>query len=205
MKISARNQISGTIVSITPGAVNGTVKVDIGGGNIVTAMLVTEALAKGCISTAMIYTMHQSTLPLMCSLANEEQVERFLKPIARGELFGAFAMSEPGSGNRIWHMDSHAVADVDDFVIDSFKSFCTSAGHADFYLVPTRGHADAGATDLSLFWIGGHVPGIEPKGEWDLYTVLRRIPGAEAFRPPAKACALISQPNESSSPGASTQ
>ncbi|WP_298688307.1 acyl-CoA dehydrogenase family protein [uncultured Sphingomonas sp.] len=138
-----------------------------GGGDVVTAMLVTEALAKGCISTAMIYTMHQSTLPLMCALATEPQVARFLAPIARGELFGAFAMSEPGSGNRIWHMDSHAVADGDDFVIDSFKSFCTSAGHADFYLVPTRGHAEAGAADLSLFWIDADVPGIEPKGEWD--------------------------------------
>lgn len=37
MKLSARNQISGTIVGITPGAVNGSIKVDIGGGNIVTA------------------------------------------------------------------------------------------------------------------------------------------------------------------------
>lgn len=45
MKISARNQISGTIVSITPGAVNGTVKVDIGGGNIVTASITEEAIA----------------------------------------------------------------------------------------------------------------------------------------------------------------
>jgi len=138
-----------------------------GGGDVLTAMLVTEALAKGCISTAMIYTMHQSTLPLMCALADDAQVARFLGPIARGELFGAFAMSEPGSGNRIWHMDSHAAANGNGFVIDSFKSFCTSAGHADFYLVPTRGSAEAGATDLSLFWIDGDTPGIEPKGEWD--------------------------------------
>jgi molybdopterin-binding protein len=34
MKISARNQIAGTVVAITPGAVNGTVKVNIGGGNV---------------------------------------------------------------------------------------------------------------------------------------------------------------------------
>ncbi|WBO22631.1 TOBE domain-containing protein [Sphingomonas abietis] len=45
MKISARNQISGTIVSITPGAVNGTVKIDIGGGNIVTSSITEEAIA----------------------------------------------------------------------------------------------------------------------------------------------------------------
>ncbi len=45
MKISARNQISGTIVSITPGAVNGSIKVDIGGGNLVTANITEEAIA----------------------------------------------------------------------------------------------------------------------------------------------------------------
>jgi alkylation response protein AidB-like acyl-CoA dehydrogenase len=138
-----------------------------GGGDIVTAALVTEALAKGCVSTAMIYTMHQSTLPMLCALADAEQVERFIAPIVRGELLGAFAMSEPGSGNRIWHMDSHARKNGHGFILDSFKSFCTSAGHADFYLVPTRGNADAGATDLSMFWVDGDATGIEPKGAWD--------------------------------------
>ncbi|MDP1027395.1 TOBE domain-containing protein [Sphingomonas sp. KR1UV-12] len=45
MKLSARNQIAGTVVSITPGAVNGTIKVDIGGGNVVTASITEEAIA----------------------------------------------------------------------------------------------------------------------------------------------------------------
>jgi molybdopterin-binding protein len=51
MKISARNQISGTIVSITPGAVNGSVKVDIGGGNVVTANITEEAIADLALET----------------------------------------------------------------------------------------------------------------------------------------------------------
>ncbi|TPG42836.1 transporter [Sphingomonas koreensis] len=45
MKISARNQIPGTLVAVTPGAVNATVKVDIGGGNIVTSSITNEAAA----------------------------------------------------------------------------------------------------------------------------------------------------------------
>jgi molybdopterin-binding protein len=45
MKISARNQISGTVTAITPGAVNGTVKVDIGGGTIITSSITEEAIA----------------------------------------------------------------------------------------------------------------------------------------------------------------
>lgn len=45
MKISARNQISGTIIAVTPGAVNATVKVDIGGGNIITSSITNEAVS----------------------------------------------------------------------------------------------------------------------------------------------------------------
>ena len=45
MKLSARNQIGGTVLSVTPGAVNGTVKVDIGGGNTVTSSITEEAIA----------------------------------------------------------------------------------------------------------------------------------------------------------------
>ncbi|HEX8445562.1 MAG TPA: TOBE domain-containing protein [Sphingomonas sp.] len=45
MKISARNQIEGRIVSVTPGAVNAAVKVDIGGGTIITSSITEEAIA----------------------------------------------------------------------------------------------------------------------------------------------------------------
>jgi molybdopterin-binding protein len=50
MKISARNQISGTITSITPGAVNGSIKVDIGGGNTVTSNITEEAIVDLALS-----------------------------------------------------------------------------------------------------------------------------------------------------------
>jgi molybdopterin-binding protein len=45
MKISARNQIAGTVLSVTPGAVSAAVKIDIGGGNIVTSSVTNEAVA----------------------------------------------------------------------------------------------------------------------------------------------------------------
>lgn len=45
VKLSARNQIRGTVVAVTPGAVNGTVKVDIGGGVIITSSITEEAIA----------------------------------------------------------------------------------------------------------------------------------------------------------------
>ncbi len=45
MKISARNQIRGTITALVKGAVNGEVKVDIGGGNVITSSITEEAIA----------------------------------------------------------------------------------------------------------------------------------------------------------------
>ena len=44
MKISARNQISGTVTAVHPGAVNGTVHIDIGNGNIITSSITNEAI-----------------------------------------------------------------------------------------------------------------------------------------------------------------
>jgi molybdopterin-binding protein len=45
MKISARNQLSGTVTAIMPGAVNGQVKVDVGNGNVITSSITEEAIA----------------------------------------------------------------------------------------------------------------------------------------------------------------
>jgi molybdopterin-binding protein len=45
MKISARNQLTGQVLSVTHGAVNATIKVDIGGGNVITSSITDEAVA----------------------------------------------------------------------------------------------------------------------------------------------------------------
>jgi alkylation response protein AidB-like acyl-CoA dehydrogenase len=136
-------------------------------GSIKSLALVIEELAQGCASTAMCYTMHMSGLLVIASLVNDKQVEAFLNPILDGERLNSFAMSEPGSGNRLWHTDSFAQRDGDDYIIDSFKSFATSTGHADYYLVPVRANAEAGPNDLSLFLIDGKDKNIKPIGKWD--------------------------------------
>lgn len=46
MKISARNQLKGTIAAIKPGAVNGQVKIEVGGGNVITSSITEEAIAE---------------------------------------------------------------------------------------------------------------------------------------------------------------
>lgn len=137
------------------------------GGNIKTAALVIEELAQGCASTAMCYTMHLSTVPMIAALVEGEQIEKFLMPIIRGERLNSLAMSEPGSGNRLWHMDSYAQKENGHFIIDSFKSFATSSGEADIYVVPVRANSEVGPNDISLFMIDGKDENIHPIGKWD--------------------------------------
>jgi alkylation response protein AidB-like acyl-CoA dehydrogenase len=137
------------------------------GGNIKTTALVIEELAQGCPSTAMCYTMHMSTIPMIAALVDESQYDDILKPIIRGERLNSLAMSEPGSGNRLWHMDSFAQKDGDSYIVDSFKSFATSTGECDFYVVPVRANADVGPNDLSMFVIDGKDPNIKTIGKWD--------------------------------------
>jgi alkylation response protein AidB-like acyl-CoA dehydrogenase len=76
-------------------------------------------------------------------------------------------MSEPGSGNRLWHMDSYAQHEDSHVIIDSFKSFATSSGHADIYVVPVRANSEVGPNDISLFMIDGKDENIHPIGKWD--------------------------------------
>ncbi len=142
------------------------------GEGILTYAMVLEELAQGCASTAMVVCMHMSTLPMIGALAQNGQIEAFVKPIIEGKWIGALSMSEPGSGNRLWHMDSFAQKNDKGYYIDSFKSFCTSCGQADFYVVPVRADDKVGPNDLSLFVIQGTDPNILPIGKWDATVYL---------------------------------
>src|SRR5258708_17780412 len=111
--------------------------------------------------------MHMSTLPLIAAVAQNGKKEAYVKPIVEGKWVGALAMSEPGSGNGLWHMDSFAERNASGSLMVSFKSFCTSCGQADFYVVPVRADSTQPPTELSLFIIDGKDPNILPIGKWD--------------------------------------
>lgn len=137
------------------------------GGSIKSTAMVVEELAQGCASSAMCYAMHMSTVPLVAALAEGEQIEKVLQPMVRGDCLNSLAMSEPGSGNRLWHMDSFAQTEGEEFIVDSFKSFATSAGESDLYIVPVRANANVGPNDISLFAIDGKDPQVHTVGKWD--------------------------------------
>jgi acyl-CoA dehydrogenase len=71
-------------------------------------------------------------------LAEDEQVERYLEPVVRGEKSTAFAQTEPGVGSDSPNMDTTAERDGDEWVLNGSKQWITNAPHADFVQVFAR-------------------------------------------------------------------
>lgn len=114
------------------------------GADLVTVCLVVEEIAKKCPSTAMCYKMHLEATELINQIPTPYQVERFVKPLARGEVFATIAGGESsGATGTDWRpiaTDVATAASVDGgFQLDHVrKSYVTSAGHATHYLFLTR-------------------------------------------------------------------
>jgi alkylation response protein AidB-like acyl-CoA dehydrogenase len=95
--------------------------------------LVTEELSRAWMSVGSIIR------PVNGSHAmSEAQKQRYLPAMARGEMLGAFSMSEPGTGSDIAGLSCRAVREGDEWVITGNKYWCTFADGADFILVLAR-------------------------------------------------------------------
>lgn len=92
---------------------------------------------------------------------NDDQKERWLKPVRKG-LIGTYSTSERASGGHWWFNFSEASRDSDAYVLNAEKSFTTSAGQADFYLVQTRSPGAQSPTDVSFFIVAAACRGLRP-------------------------------------------
>jgi butyryl-CoA dehydrogenase len=95
-----------------------------------------EEISKICASTGTIFSAHLSlcTVPIE-HFGNDEQKEKFLRPLATGVKLGAFALSEPGNGSDAAGMHTHAVENGDFYVLNGSKAWITNGAVADTYLV----------------------------------------------------------------------
>jgi len=126
-------------------------------------LLALEAIANADASTAVLMSVHNS-LPtqMLLNFGSEEQKARFLKPMARGELIGAFALSEPEAGSDASSLRCQAVRDGDDWLLTGTKSWVTSGSFADVILVMARtdsSDARRGAKGISAFIVTPDLPG----------------------------------------------
>jgi alkylation response protein AidB-like acyl-CoA dehydrogenase len=122
-----------------------------------------EEIAVVDASTAVAMSVHNS-LPTQMILryGSEQQRERFLGPMARGEWLGAFALSEPEAGSDAASLHARARRDGDGWVLEGSKAWVTSGSDADVILAMVRTDSPSdrkGARGISAFIITPDLPG----------------------------------------------
>ena len=95
-----------------------------------------EELSKVCGTTGVIVSAHTSLCcdPIM-TFGTEEQKQKYLVPLAKGEKLGAFGLTEPGAGTDAQGMQTKAVLDGDEWVLNGSKCFITNGKEADVYVI----------------------------------------------------------------------
>ena len=101
-----------------------------------TYVMCVEELSKVCGTTGVIVSAHTSLCcdPIM-TYGTEEQKQKYLVPLAKGEKLGAFGLTEPGAGTDAQGQQTKAVLEGDEYVINGSKIFITNGKEADVYVI----------------------------------------------------------------------
>jgi alkylation response protein AidB-like acyl-CoA dehydrogenase len=128
-----------------------------------------EEIGRACASTALVYVMHVGAAQTIALYGNDDQKKRWLVP-ARDGVVGTYSTSEKASGGHWWFNFSEAGRDGHNYLINAEKSFTTSSGQADYYVLQTRSPGAKGPTDITFFIVDGKSPGIRA-GQWEALGV----------------------------------
>ncbi len=106
------------------------------GCDALTYAMCVEELSKVCGTTGVIVSAHTSLCcdPIM-TFGTEEQKQKYLVPLAKGEKLGAFGLTEPGAGTDAQGQQTKAVLDGDEWVLNGSKCFITNGKEADVYVI----------------------------------------------------------------------
>ncbi len=136
-------------------------KYDGGGMDTVSYVLAMEEISKADASVSVIMSVNNS---LVCwgleHYGNEEQKEKYLKPLARGEKIGAFLLSEPEAGSDATSQRTTAEDKGDYYLINGTKNWITSGNSAGTYLVIAQTHPEKRHKGINAFIVDRHSEGI---------------------------------------------
>jgi len=144
---------------------------DVGGAGLGprTFAAVTAALAEADASVAMVYVMHVMGAASIAAARADvaESLKPILQEIAAGHHLSTLAFSEAGSRSHFWAPVSRAQRNGNGVFISAQKSWVTSAGHAQSYIVSSLAPEGAGPTDLNLYLVTAETKGISVAGPWN--------------------------------------
>jgi len=132
----------------------------------VSYVLVMEELSKIDASTSVVVSVNNS---LVCygieKYGSESQKEKYLKPLAAGEIIGAFCLSEPEAGSDATSQHTTAVDKGDHYLLNGTKNWITNGSTASVYLVFAQTHPEKGSRGINVFIVEKNTVGftIGPK------------------------------------------
>ncbi|MBQ1818255.1 MAG: acyl-CoA dehydrogenase [Clostridia bacterium] len=125
-----------------------------------TYVMCVEELSKRCATTGVIVSAHTS---LCCDpiykFGTPAQKEEYLKPLASGDKLGAFALTEPGAGTDAAGVQTKAVLEGEQYVLNGSKIFITNGKEADIYIVFAMTDPSKGTKGISAFIVEKGAPG----------------------------------------------
>jgi len=130
-----------------------------------TLAIILEEIAAGDGGTSTVVSVNNCPVcSIMMSFASEQQKQDWLVPLARGEMLGAFCLTEPHVGSDASGLRTTATLDGDHYVLNGVKQFITSGKNADMAIVMAVTDKAAGKRGISAFIVPTRTPG---------YTVAR--------------------------------
>jgi alkylation response protein AidB-like acyl-CoA dehydrogenase len=128
---------------------------------------VTATLATADASAAMVYLMHVCAAATIAAARSGASVGTTLKEIAAGQVLATLAFSEAGSRSHFWAPVSRATHKEAAVTLTAKKSWVTSAGHAQCYVVSSLAPEGKGPTESTLYLVPAQTRGLSVAGPWD--------------------------------------
>jgi butyryl-CoA dehydrogenase len=130
------------------------------GLNYVALALILEEIAAGDGATSTIISVTNCPVcSIFMAWANEAQKQQWLKPLASGELLGAFCLTEPHVGSQAAGLKTTATKDGNDYILNGVKQFITSGKNGDIAIVMAVTDKAAGKKGISAFIVPTSSPG----------------------------------------------
>ena len=123
-------------------------------------VIVIEEISKACASLGLCITVHNSVavFPIL-TFGDDEQKQKWIPPLARGEKIGAFCLTEPNAGSDAAGIEATAIRQRDHYVLNANKVFVTNGGVADICLIFARTDPQAGPKGISVVVAERGTPG----------------------------------------------
>ncbi|MCE5336167.1 MAG: acyl-CoA dehydrogenase [Desulfobacteraceae bacterium] len=131
------------------------------GSDYLSYIIVIEELSRACATTGFTLEVHSSlaSFPLF-KFGTEEQKKKYLVPLCKGEMLGAFALTEPGAGTDAGAASTVAVKDGDHYVLNGSKIFISNAPVAGVIIAFALTDKSKGTKGLSAFIVPQGTPGL---------------------------------------------